>query len=94
VGLSLPAAVEFSFLLGLVTLGAATSYDALKHGSLMLQTFDVLSLVVGLIAAFVFAVLSIKWMVAYLNRHSLAIFGYYRVLVAMIVAVLIALRVI
>jgi undecaprenyl-diphosphatase len=94
VGLSLPAAVEFSFLLGLVTLGAATSYDALKHGSLMLQTFDVLSLGVGLIAAFVFAVLSIKWMVAYLNRHSLAIFGYYRVLVAIVVAVLIALRVI
>jgi undecaprenyl-diphosphatase len=94
VGLSLPAAVEFSFLLGLVTLGAATSYDALKHGGLMLQTFDVLSLGMGLIAAFIFAVLSIKWMVAYLNRHSLAIFGYYRVLVAMVVAVLIALRVI
>ena len=77
-GLSLPAAVEFSFLLGVVTLGAATSYDALKHGQAMLQTFDVSSLAAGLAAAFVFAVVSVKWMVSYLNRHGLAIFGYYR----------------
>ena len=39
-GLSLPAAVEYSFLLGVVTLGAATAYDALKHGQMMLQTFE------------------------------------------------------
>jgi undecaprenyl-diphosphatase len=82
VGLSLPAAVEFSFLLGLLTLGAATGYDFLKHGQLMLQTFDGLSLLIGLLSAFLFAVFSIKWMVGYLSRHSLAIFGYYRVLAA------------
>lgn len=86
VGLSLSAAVEFSFLLGLVTLSAATLYDALKHGQVMLQMYDAASLSAGLAAAFVFAVLSIKWMVAYLNNHSLAIFGYYRVLLAMGVA--------
>ncbi|MGD9506375.1 MAG: undecaprenyl-diphosphate phosphatase [Syntrophobacteraceae bacterium] len=86
VGLSLASAVEFSFLLGLVTLGAATSYDALKHGKLMLQMFDALPLIVGLVAAFIFAVISVKWMVSYLNRHSLAIFGYYRVLAAVLVS--------
>jgi len=79
VGLSLPAAVEFSFLLGLVTLGAATCYDALKHGQIMLQTFDAVSLAVGVFFAFVAAVLSVKWMVGYLNRHGLALFGWYRV---------------
>jgi len=88
VGMSLPAAVEFSFLLGLLTLGAATAYDALKHGQEMLQTFDILSLGVGLVFAFFSAVIAIKWMVAYLNRHGLAIFGYYRVLLALVVAVL------
>jgi undecaprenyl-diphosphatase len=88
VGLSVPAAVEFSFLLGLVTLSAATCYDALKHGQIMLQTFDVAALAVGLCSAFVFAVLSIKWMVGYLNRHDLAIFGYYRVAVAALVTTL------
>ena len=79
VGLSLSAAVEFSFLLGLITLSAATAYDALNHGQVMLQVFDPSSLIVGVIFAFVAALLSVKWMVGYLNRHGLALFGYYRV---------------
>jgi len=88
VGLSLSAAVEFSFLLGLITLSAATAYDTLKHGQVMLQTFDALSLVVGVLFAFIAAVLSVKWMVGYLNRHGLAIFGYYRVGLALVAGTL------
>lgn len=88
VGLSLPAAVEFSFLLGVITLGAATCYDALKHGEIMLRTFPLEALLVGLLFAFASAVLSIRWMVSYLNRHGLAIFGYYRVAIGLITALL------
>lgn len=88
VGLTLPAAVEYSFLLGVVTLGAATGYDALKHGREMLMTFDVASIAVGLVFAFLFAVLSVKWMVAYLNRSGLALFGYYRIAVAAVASIL------
>ena len=82
VGLTMEAAVEFSFLLGVVTLGAATAYDTLQHGSLMLQTFDHFSLIVVVVVAFIAAVISVKWMVRYLSRHGLEIFGYYRVLIA------------
>jgi undecaprenyl-diphosphatase len=82
VGLSMEAAVEYSFLLGVVTLGAATSYDALKHGKLMLQTFDHSALLIGVVVAFAAAVVSVKWMVSYLSRHGLEIFGYYRVALA------------
>jgi len=82
VGLSMAAAVEYSFLLGVVTLGAATAYDALKHGQLMLQTFDPHALLIGVAVAFAAAVISVKWMVNYLSRHGLAIFGYYRVAIA------------
>ncbi|MDK9708909.1 MAG: undecaprenyl-diphosphate phosphatase [Desulforhopalus sp.] len=94
VGLGLPAAVEFSFLLGVVTLGAATVYDGLKHGQAMLQTFSPQSLAIGLFFAFVSAVISVKWMVAYLNRHGLEIFGYYRVVLALVVGVLLAMQII
>ena len=82
VGLPMAAAVEYSFLLGVVTLGAATAYDGLKHGKLMLQTFDHLSLLIGVVVAFVAAVISVKWMVSYLSRHGLEVFGYYRVVLA------------
>jgi undecaprenyl-diphosphatase len=85
VGLSLPAAVEFSFLLGLVTLSAATGYDIINHGQLMLQTFDASSLAVGVVCAFGAAALSVKWMVAYLNRNGMAIFGYYRIGLSLVV---------
>jgi undecaprenyl-diphosphatase len=94
VGLSLPAAVEFSFLLGVLTLGAATAYDGLKHGQAMLQTFEPQALAIGLIFAFISAVVSVKWMVAYLNRHGLEIFGWYRVILALMVGGLLAMKVI
>ena len=90
VGLTMEAAVEFSFLLGVVTLGAATAYDTLKHGHLMLQTFDHVSLIVGVVVAFIAAVISVKWMVRYLSRHGLEIFGYYRVLIAAATTILLA----
>ena len=89
VGLSLSAAVEFSFLLGLITLSAATAYDLLKHGQLMLETFDGLSLFVGVAFAFVAAIVSVKWMVGYLQKHGLAVFGYYRIALSVVVAGLI-----
>ena len=89
-GLSLPAAVEFSFLLGVVTLGAATAYDALKHGQDMLASFSPAALLTGLVFAFISAVAAIRWMVSYLNNHGMAIFGYYRVVLALTVGYLLA----
>lgn len=85
VGLSLPAAVEFSFLLGLITLGAATAYKGLQYGPQMLDLYGPASLLVGFLAALFSAVFSVKWMVAYLNRHGLSVFGYYRVGLAIVV---------
>jgi undecaprenyl-diphosphatase len=87
VGLSLPAAVEFSFLLGVLTLSAATAYDALKHGREMLESFGPAPLAVGFIAAWLSAMLAVKWMVGYLNRHGMSVFGWYRIILAVVVAV-------
>ncbi len=88
-GYSMAAAVEFSFLLGFVTLGAATAYQVLKDGQLMYDTFGLWIPLVGLLAAFLGAAVSIKWMVGYLQRHDLSIFGWYRLVVAAIVTALV-----
>jgi undecaprenyl-diphosphatase len=81
VGLSLRAAVEFSFLLGLVTLSAATALTALEDGDLLLDTFGLVTPVIGLVVAFVAAVGSVRWMVAWLQERGLDVFGYYRVVI-------------
>ena len=82
VGTTLAAAVEFSFLLGLMTLGAATLYETAKNGSTVIDAYGWFNPLVGLLFAFVFAALAVKWMVAWLQTRSLAVFGWERLVVA------------
>ncbi len=88
VGLSMEAALEFSFLLGLVTLTAATVHDSYKHGSAMLHAYDPMTMAIGFLAAALAAAIAVKWMLHYLRRHGLGIFGYYRIALALVVAAL------
>jgi len=87
-GLAIPAAVEFSFLLGFVTLGGATAYEMLSSGDTMLEAYGLATPVLGLVVAFVCALGAMRWMVGYLERHSLAIFGFYRIAIALVVGTL------
>lgn len=88
VGLTLSAAVEFSFLLGVVTLSAATALDLLKHGNEIVDQFGVTRPMLGGVVAFITAVIAVKWMVGYVSNRSLAIFGYYRLVIASVATVL------
>jgi undecaprenyl-diphosphatase len=82
-GLPTAAAVEFSFLLGGVTLGSATVYEGLKNGREMLATFDLGPTLLGFGVSFVSAALAVKWLVAYLQKRDMAVFGYYRIALAL-----------
>jgi undecaprenyl-diphosphatase len=84
VGLNIVAAVEFSFLLGFLTLSAATAFEALRHGKELVDTYGVASPLIGFVVAFAAAAVAIKWMVTYLQRHDLSVFGWYRILVAVV----------
>jgi undecaprenyl-diphosphatase len=88
VGVSVAAAVEFSFLLGFATLTAASGYKLLTGGDTLVEQFGVVTPLIGAFAAFVSAVLAIKWLVTYLERHDLTVFAWYRFAVAGLAVVL------
>ncbi len=88
VGLHIAAAVEFSFLLGVITLLAATVYKAREAGPLMINEYGWPPMIIGSIAAWLSAVIAIKWMVSYLKKHGMSIFGYYRIAIAFVVGAL------
>ena len=90
VGLSLRAAVEFSFLLGLVTLAAATVLEGYNGGEELIDTFGWTTPLIGLVVAFVSAMAAVKWMVAWLNNRGFEVFGWYRIGVGVLALALLA----
>ena len=88
VGLALPAAVEFSFLMGFVILGGATLYEAASSGGDLVAAYGIFTPLLGLAVAFLSAIAAMRWMVAYLANHGLEIFGWYRIGIAAVVAAL------
>jgi len=90
-GLAVDAAVEFSFLLGVLTLTAATAHEALDSGRAMLSEYGALPLLVGFATACVTAVVAVRWMVTWLRTRSLLVFAWWRLLAgAALVAALLA----
>ncbi len=77
VGLRPRDAAEFSFLLALPTLGGACAYKLLKEHAAIAQ-LGVGPVALGIAVAAVSAALAVRWLVAFLNRHGLAPFGWYR----------------
>jgi undecaprenyl-diphosphatase len=81
-GLRPAKAAEFSFLLGLITLTAAAGYKAVSSGPALFLAIDMGPLLLGIFVAFVSAALAVKWLVSYLTRHGLALFAWYRFVLA------------
>ncbi len=71
-------AAEFSFLLAIPTMFAATGYDLLKSKD-NIHSQDLQILLIGGIVAFVFALIAIKAFIAFLTKYGFKHFGYYRI---------------
>jgi undecaprenyl-diphosphatase len=69
----------YSFLLAIPTIFSAGAYDLYKTRDLILSSgANVVILLVGSLAAFLVAFVAVKWLIRYLQNHTLNIFGYYR----------------
>lgn len=92
VGLRPVEAAKFSFLLGLVTLTAASgreTLEILRHGQgaeFLAHIGGWIPLVMGMAAAWASAALAVDLLVTYLGRHTLALFGWWRIALAAAVA--------
>lgn len=84
-------AAEFSFFLAVPTMLAATGYKLLKyyqdHGGF--SSNEIKQLAIGNVVAFVVAVLAIKFFISFLKKHGFKIWGYYRIIVGVILLILI-----
>ena len=85
-GCSRGAAAEFSFYLGIPVMFGASLFKVLKHGFGFTgeQWFI---LIFGMAVSFVVAMITIKYLMSYIRKHDFTIFGYYRIVLAVIVAV-------
>lgn len=96
-GLRPRQAAEFSFLLGLPTLTAATLYKLYKnlHQSHeagtpnMFESLGVGACVVGMVVAAIAAVVAVRWLVGFLNKHGLAPLGWYRIALTIVMGALV-----
>ncbi len=83
IGLKRREATEFSFLLAIPTIGAATLFDLMKNYQLI-KFSDIGLLAIGIITAFFSSLVVIKWLIKFVSNNSFIIFGIYRIIVAII----------
>jgi undecaprenyl-diphosphatase len=79
-GASRRAAAEFSFFLSMPTMAGAFAYDLWKNRA-VLDASALGEIVIGFVAAFVVAVLVVRWVLGFVSRHGFAIFGWWRIVV-------------
>lgn len=91
-GLSHAAATEFSFLVGLLTLSAASIYKMWALGPALTQIYPAGPASVGLVVAAVTAFVSVKWLVGYVSRNGLGVFAWYRIALGGTIVVFLALK--
>jgi undecaprenyl-diphosphatase len=82
-GLNKKQATEFSFLLAVPTMCAATGYDLLKTDATFTSN-ELVLLAVGLVGAFISAWLAVKVFIRFVENHGFKAFGYYRIAIGVV----------
>ncbi len=93
--LSRNIAAEFSFFLAVPTMAAATGYKLLKtlttHPEILSNNHNIFLLILGNIIAFIVALLAIKFFIHFLQKNGFKVFGWYRIILGIVVLILLQL---
>ena len=81
-------AIEFSFLLAVPTMFAATGYDLYKT-SVVFSGHEIILLIIGLVVAFITALIAVKVFVRIVQNYGFKYFGYYRIIIGILFLLLI-----
>lgn len=84
IGVSRVAAAEFSFYMAVPVMFGASLIKLLKFG-LDFTSSELIILIVGMISAFVVSVIAIKFLMGYIKKRDFAAFGYYRIVLGLII---------
>ena len=90
--LTMKKAAEFSFFLAVPTMAGATIldlYDLLKEDSNWATGENIILLLIGCLISFVVALFAMKWFVSFLTKYGFKAFGWYRVIVGIVILIMI-----
>lgn len=86
IGTSRFVATEFTFFLAIPIMFGASFLKLVKFG-FHYESYEVLTLVLGMLTAFVVSVFAIKFLVGFIKKHNFKVFGYYRILLGLLVII-------
>ena len=84
IGLSRPNAAEFTFYLAIPTMLGASLLKLVKFG-LGFTGIEIAVLLVGMLVSFLVSIAVIKFLMSYIKKHDFKVFGYYRIILGIIV---------
>ena len=93
IGLSRPNAAEFTFYLAIPTMLGASLLKIVKFG-LAFTGAELIILLVGMFISFIVSMIVIKFLMSYIKKHNFKVFGYYRIILGIIVLMCGALKII
>lgn len=93
IGLSRPNAAEFTFYLAIPTMLGASLLKLVKFG-LAFTGAELIILLVGMFISFIVSMFVIKFLMSYIKKHNFKVFGYYRIILGIIVLMCGALKII
>ena len=86
IGVSREVAAEFTFFLAIPVMFGASVLKLAKFG-LMFTGFEMVILLVGSVVAFFVSILAIKFLVGYIKKNDFKVFGWYRIILGVILLV-------